>query len=97
MTALQRIDRLIGFESDNAIAVEFGRERIRSVRKIIHLYYLAILAPFAGVAWLRWDHPATRLVGHTGRSTRSSDPPALQLRSNSGPQDRSFPAAVKSC
>ncbi|WP_417318249.1 putative bifunctional diguanylate cyclase/phosphodiesterase [Erythrobacter aureus] len=63
MTALRRIDRIIGFESDNAIAVEFGRERIRSVRKIIHLYYLAILAPFVGVAWVKWDHPATRLVG----------------------------------
>jgi len=61
--ALRRVDRLIGFESDNAIALEFGRERIKSVRKIIHVYYLAILAPFAGVAWLRWDHPATRLVG----------------------------------
>jgi diguanylate cyclase (GGDEF)-like protein len=63
VTALRRIDRIIGFESDNAIAVEFGRERIRSVRKIIHLYYLAILAPFVGVAWVKWDHPATRLVG----------------------------------
>ncbi|AXK42315.1 EAL domain-containing protein [Erythrobacter aureus] len=60
---MRRIDRIIGFESDNAIAVEFGRERIRSVRKIIHLYYLAILAPFVGVAWVKWDHPATRLVG----------------------------------
>ncbi|MCF8882025.1 EAL domain-containing protein [Erythrobacter sp. SN021] len=33
------------------------------MRKIIHLYYLAILAPFVGVAWVKWDHPATRLVG----------------------------------
>lgn len=54
----------------------------------------AAIQPARAVSGGGREHPATRLVGHTGSSTRSSDPPALQLRSNSGPQDRSFPAAV---
>lgn len=63
MNLLQRIDRLIGFESDNEIAAKFSRERVKSVRNIIHIYYLTILAPFAAIAWANRDHTATKVVG----------------------------------
>mgnify|MGYP003147112370 CR=1 FL=1 len=62
MNFLQHIDRLIGFESDDEIADRFSRERIKAVRKTIHVYYLTILGPFAGMAWVSWDHLATRVV-----------------------------------
>lgn len=57
------IDRMIGFESENQVAVAFGRERIKAVRDVIHLYYLTMLAPFAGFAWVYWDHAVTKVVG----------------------------------
>ena len=63
MTLLQRIDRMIGFESDNHIAVAFGRERLKSVRDVIHLYYLTILIPFAGFAWFYRDMAVSKIVG----------------------------------
>ena len=59
---LQHIDRLIGFESDDEIADRFSRERVKSVRETIHYYYLTILAPYAGLAWVTWDHLVTRIV-----------------------------------
>ena len=62
MKLLQHIDRLIGFESDDEIADRFSRERVKSVRETIHYYYLTILAPYAGLAWVTWDHPVTRIV-----------------------------------
>ena len=58
----RRIDRLIGFESDNEIAAKFSRERIKSVRNTIHIYYLTIIAPFIGIAWVTWDQTPTRIM-----------------------------------
>lgn len=63
MNLWQRIDRIIGFESDNDVAVAFSRERIKAVRNVIHLYYLTILASFAGFAWLYRDQTVTKVVG----------------------------------
>ncbi len=63
MNLLRHIDRVIGFEADNQIAAEFGRERIRAVRSFIHLYYLTILAPYAALAWLYWDQTVTKVAG----------------------------------
>ena len=62
MNLLQRIDRMIGFESENQIAVAFGRERLKSVRNVIHLYYLTILIPFAGFAWIYWREEVAKVV-----------------------------------
>ena len=59
----QRIDRMIGFESDNEVNVAFSRERVKSVRAVIHLYYLTILASFAGFAWIYRDLTVTKIVG----------------------------------
>ena len=58
----RRIDRLIGFESDNEIAAKFSRERIKSVRNTIHIYYLTIIAPFIGIAWVTWEQTPTRIM-----------------------------------
>ncbi|MFW2349968.1 putative bifunctional diguanylate cyclase/phosphodiesterase [Qipengyuania sp.] len=54
---------MIGFESENQVAAAFGRERIKAVRDVIHLYYLTILAPFAGFAWIYRDQTVTKVVG----------------------------------
>ncbi|UYH55559.1 EAL domain-containing protein [Qipengyuania sp. SS22] len=53
---------MIGFESDNEIAAKFSRERIKSVRNTIHIYYLTIIAPFIGIAWVTWDQIPTRIM-----------------------------------
>lgn len=62
MDLLRHIDRMIGFESDNPVAAKFGRERIKSVRSTIGVYYLAIIAPFLGIATVTWNHTSTRIV-----------------------------------
>ena len=54
---------MIGFESENQVAAAFGRERIKAVRDVIHLYYLTVLAPFAGFAWIYRDQTVTKVVG----------------------------------
>lgn len=63
MSLLQRIDRIIGFESENRAAAAFGRERIKSVRNVIHLYYLTIITPFVGFAWIYWDQNVAKIFG----------------------------------
>ena len=63
MRLLDRIDRVIGFAPDNPIAAEFGRERIRSIRRFIFVYYLSILAPFLGAAAHHADHIASKVMG----------------------------------
>lgn len=62
MDLLRYIDRMIGFESDNPVAAKFSRERIKSVRSTIGVYYLAIIAPFLGIATVTWNHTSTRIV-----------------------------------
>ena len=62
MDLLRHIDRMIGFESDNPVAAKFSRERIKSVRSTIGVYYLAIIAPFLGIATVTWNHTSTRIV-----------------------------------
>ncbi len=63
MKIVERFDRMIGFSGEDANLVEFGRERIRSVRDIIFVYYLAILVPFASIAASFPDRLPTQIVG----------------------------------
>ncbi|MFW2351023.1 putative bifunctional diguanylate cyclase/phosphodiesterase [Qipengyuania sp.] len=62
MHLLERVDRIIGFGSSDQVVADFGRERVRSVRGVIHLYYLTILAPFAAAAWFHWDKDLTKFT-----------------------------------
>ena len=63
MKIVERFDRMIGFSGEDANLVEFGRERIRSVRDIIFVYYLAVLVPFASIAASFPDRLPTQIVG----------------------------------
>ena len=58
-----RIDRLIGFSSDNHVADAFSRQRLQAVRSGIHLYYLIILVPYIGYAWFNSDQAVTLAAG----------------------------------
>jgi diguanylate cyclase (GGDEF)-like protein len=63
VTFLKRIDSIIGFFDDDPFTEKFSRERIRSVRQTIFVYYLAILLPFAAVAVNFPSELPTRIVG----------------------------------
>ena len=63
MKIAERIDRIIGFSTEDTNLARFGRERIRSVRDIIFGYYLAILLPFASIAVSFPDRQPTQIVG----------------------------------
>ncbi|WP_375290122.1 putative bifunctional diguanylate cyclase/phosphodiesterase [Qipengyuania sp.] len=59
MGLLKEFDGMIGLHTDNPVADKFSRERVRSIRRFIGFYYLAIIAPFAAVAVDHPDHVAT--------------------------------------
>lgn len=63
MRLLERIDRIIGFVSDDPVANQFSRERVSVLRRFIGFYYLAIIAPFAAVAVDHVDDGATWFMG----------------------------------
>ena len=63
MKIAERIDRIIGFSTEDTNLARFGRERTRSVRDIIFGYYLAILLPFASIAVSFPDRQPTQIVG----------------------------------
>ncbi len=58
-----KIDRLIGFQSDDSIATQFAQKRIGAVRKVIHLYYFAIFIPFLALAADNLDAAQTWIAG----------------------------------
>jgi len=63
VTLLKRIDAIIGFFDDDPFTAKFSRERLRSVRQTIFVYYLAILLPFAAAAANFPSERPTRIVG----------------------------------
>lgn len=56
------IDKMIGYESADGIAKEFGRQRVQSVREFIKLYYIAIFLPAVALITEYWHHPTARIL-----------------------------------
>jgi diguanylate cyclase (GGDEF)-like protein len=54
---------MIGFSADDPLMAQFSRGRIQSLRKTIVLYYLAIIVPFAALAWTFPERRPTQIFG----------------------------------